>query len=201
MYNKITYVLSIMNDCFRKYIVGQCTEAVILGLLCIIGMLILQLPYATMIGALIALTALIPVAGAYIGAVVGAFMILTVSPIKALFFLIFLVVLQQLEGNIIYPKVVGSSLGLPGIWVLAAITVGGGIMGIFGMLIGVPIVAAIYRIVKNDVNKSADPAELALADEPLVDIPTVIEEIKPVEKAVKKQPTKPANKKKSKKSK
>lgn len=201
MYNKITYVLSILNDCFRKYIVGQCTEAVILGLLCIIGMLILQLPYATMIGALIALTALIPVAGAYIGAVVGAFMILTVSPIKALFFLIFLVVLQQFEGNIIYPKVVGSSLGLPGIWVLAAITVGGGIMGIFGMLIGVPIVAAIYRIVKNDVNKSADPAELALADEPLVDIPTVIEEIKPVEKAVKKQPTKPANKKKSKKSK
>ena len=201
MYNKITYVLSILNDCFRKYIVGQCTEAVILGLLCIIGMLILQLPYATMIGALIALTALIPVAGAYIGAVVGAFMILTVSPIKALIFLIFLVILQQFEGNIIYPKVVGSSLGLPGIWVLAAITVGGGIMGIFGMLIGVPIVAAIYRIVKNDVNKSADPAELALADEPLVDIPTVIEEIKPVEKAVKKQPTKPANKKKSKKSK
>ena len=128
-------------------------------------------------------------------------MILTVSPIKALIFLIFLVILQQFEGNIIYPKVVGSSLGLPGIWVLAAITVGGGLMGIFGMLIGVPIVAAIYRIVKNDVNKSADPAELALADEPLVDIPTVIEEIKPVEKAVKKQPTKPANKKKSKKSK
>jgi hypothetical protein len=106
----------------------------------------------TMIGALVGFTALIPVAGAYIGAGVGAFMILTVDPFQALVFLIFLVILQQLEGNLIYPKVVGSSLGLPGIWVLAAVTVGGGIMGVGGMLLGVPLAAAAYRILRDDVN-------------------------------------------------
>lgn len=152
-YTNIKYVIGILNDCFRRYIIGQCTEAVILGMLCTIGMLILQLPYATMIGALVAFTALIPVAGAYIGAIVGAFMILTVSPVKALIFLVFLVILQQLEGNIIYPRVVGSSIGLPGIWVLAAVTVGGGMMGVVGMLLGVPLAAAIYRLIKNDINK------------------------------------------------
>ena len=150
-YGKLRYVITVLNDCFRKYIVGQCTEAVILGGLCTLGMWMLDLPYAPMIGALVAFTALIPVAGAYIGAGVGAFMILMVSPIKALVFLVFLVVLQQLEGNLIYPRVVGSSMGLPAIWVLAAVTVGGGVMGIGGMLIGVPIAAAIYRILKNDV--------------------------------------------------
>jgi len=117
-------------------------------------MAILRLPYATMIGALIAFTALIPVAGAYIGAVVGAFMIATVSPMKALVFLIFLVILQQLEGNLIYPKVVGTSLGLPGIWVLAAVTVGGGVMGVVGMLLGVPLAAAAYTLIRNDLNNS-----------------------------------------------
>ena len=151
--NKIKYVLTILNDCFRRYIIGQCTEAVILGVLCTLGMLILGLPYATMIGAFIAFTALIPIAGAYIGAGVGAFMIVMVSPIKALVFLIFIVVLQQLEGNLIYPRVVGSSIGLPGIWGLAAITIGGGVMGVGGMLLGVPLAATIYRIIKNDVNK------------------------------------------------
>lgn len=151
--DKVTYVVRIINDCFHKFIVGQCTEAVILGLLCTVGMLIFRFPYATMIGALVAFTALIPVAGAYIGAGVGAFMILTVSPMKALLFLVFILVLQQLEGNIIYPRVVGSSIGLPGIWVLAAVTVGGGIMGVAGMLIGVPLTAALYRIIGDDVNQ------------------------------------------------
>ena len=117
------------------------------------GMFILQLPYATMIGALVAFTALIPVAGAYIGAGVGAFMILTVSPVKALIFLVFILVLQQLEGNIIYPRVVGSSMGLPAIWVLAAVTVGGGIMGVGGMLLGVPLAATLYRLLRDDVYK------------------------------------------------
>lgn len=154
LYNKIYYVVSILNDSFHRYIVGQCTEAVIIGVLCAIGMWILRLPYATMVGALIAFTALIPVAGAYIGAIVGAFMILTVSPIKAVVFLIFIVILQQVEGNLIYPRVVGSSLGLPAIWVLAAVTVGGGVMGIAGMLLSVPLTATVYTIIKNDVNKS-----------------------------------------------
>lgn len=154
------YILDILNDCFHRYIVGQCTEAVILGILCTIGMLIFRLPYAAMIGALIAFTALIPVAGAYIGGIVGAFMILTESPIKAVIFVVFLVVLQQLEGNIIYPRVVGSSMGLPGIWVLAAVTIGGGMLGIGGMLLGVPVAAAVYRILKNDLNKNSAPEEV-----------------------------------------
>ena len=151
-YEKLRYVLATVNDCFKKYIVGQCTEAVILGGLCAVGMMILGLPYATMIGALVAFTALIPVAGAFIGGGIGAFMILMVNPLQALVFVVFLVVLQQLEGNIIYPKVVGSSMGLPAIWVLAAVTVGGGVAGILGMLLGVPIAAAAYRILRNDVN-------------------------------------------------
>ncbi len=147
----ITYLLSVLNESFHKYIVGQCLEAVILGVLCAAGMLILRLPYAGMISALIAFTALIPIAGAYIGAAVGAFMILTVSPLKALIFLVFLIILQQIEGNFIYPKVVGTSLGLPGFWVLAAVTIGGGMFGVVGMLLGVPFAAALYRILRRDV--------------------------------------------------
>jgi len=154
-YEKLCYILSTFNDSFHKYIVGQCTEAVILGVLCMAGMLLLRLPYAAMIGALIAFTALIPVAGAYIGAGIGAFMILTVSPVQALIFLIFIVVLQQIEGNLIYPKVVGSSLGLPGIWVLAAVTVGGGLFGIFGMLLGVPIAAALYKMLEDHLSSKS----------------------------------------------
>lgn len=150
---RIAYGLSVFNDCFHKYIVGQCTEALVLGVLCMLGMWIFQFPYASMIGALVAFTALIPIAGAWIGAFVGAFMILTVSPIKALLFLVYIVVLQQLEGNLIYPRVVGSSMGLPGIWVLAAVTVGGGVLGIPGMLLGVPLTAALYRILRDDLNK------------------------------------------------
>ena len=156
---KIRYVVGVVNECFHRYIVGQCTEAVILGVLCMLGMLLIRLPYATMIGALIGFTALIPVAGAYIGAIVGAFMILTVSPVKALIFLVFIVILQQLEGNLIYPKVVGSSLGLPALWVLAAVTVGGGVLGIPGMLLGVPLSAAVYRLIRNDVYGTEEKAE------------------------------------------
>lgn len=154
---KILYVLDILNDSFHRYIVGQCVEAVILGSLCTVGMLILRMPYAVMIGTLIGFTALIPVAGAYIGAGVGAFMILTVSPLKALLFLVFIVVLQQLEGNIIYPRVVGSSVGLPGIWVLAAVTVGGSLSGVLGMLLAVPVAAAFYRILREDMKRPAKP--------------------------------------------
>ena len=153
---KIRRIIGVFHDCFHKFIVGQCIEAVVLGVLCILGMTLLRLPYAIMTGTLIGFTALIPVAGAYIGAGVGAFMILTVSPVQALIFLIFVVILQQLEGNLIYPKVVGSSIGLPGIWVLAAVTIGGGISGIGGMLLGVPTAAAMYRLIKNDMNKTRD---------------------------------------------
>ncbi len=154
-YGKTKYFLHVLNKSFRGYIVGQCVEAVVLGVLCTVGMFIFGFPYATMIGALIAFTALIPIAGAYIGGAVGAFMIMTESPIKAVLFIVFLVILQQLEGNLIYPRVVGVSLGLPGIWVLAAVTIGGGIFGVVGMLLGVPITAAFYRILKHNLkNKS-----------------------------------------------
>ncbi len=154
----IMYTASVFDDCFHKYIVGQCLEAVILGGLCIIGMLIFRFPYAAMIGTLVGFTALIPVAGAYIGAGVGAVMMLTESPLKALLFLVFIIVLQQLEGNLIYPKVVGNSVGLPAIWVLAAVTVGGGLGGVLGMLLGVPIAAAIYRLIREDMKRKEKSA-------------------------------------------
>ena len=136
-----------------------------MGVLCALGMLVFQFPYAGMIGALIGFTALIPVAGAYIGGIVGFIMILTVSPFKALLFIVFLVVLQQLEGNLIYPKVVGGSLGLPAVWVLAAVTIGGALMGIMGMLIGVPIAAAIYRLVRDDMRRKEQDRQLVKEQE------------------------------------
>ena len=148
---RIRYIYRTANETFFCFIIGQCTEAVILGTLCTIGMLLFRFPYAPMIGAFIGATALIPIVGAYLGAAVGAFMILTVDPLKALLFIIFIVVLQQLEGNLIYPRVVGSSIGLPGIWVLAAVTVGGGLGGIGGMLLGVPVAATAYKLIRNDV--------------------------------------------------
>ena len=151
--DRILYAADVFDDCFGKFIVGQCVEAVILGVLCILGMWLLRIPYATMVGTLIGFTALIPVAGAYIGGGVGLLLIATVSPVKALVFIVFLIVLQQLEGNLIYPRVVGSSIGLPGIWVLAAITVGGGVMGVLGMLLGVPLFAAFYRILGDDLRR------------------------------------------------
>ncbi|MBQ8186804.1 MAG: AI-2E family transporter, partial [Clostridia bacterium] len=151
--NRVRYVVRVIDGSFHSFIVGQCVEAVVLGCLCIIGMLIFRFPYATMIGCLVGFTALIPVAGAYIGAAVGAFMIFTVEPIQALFFVIFLVVLQQLEGTLIYPRVVGASIGLPGVWVLAAVTIGGGVLGVGGMLLGVPLAAAVYQLLRNDVTR------------------------------------------------
>lgn len=150
---RVHYLCSVLDDCFHRYIVGQCTEAVILGALCTLGMFLFQFPYATMIGAVIGFSALIPVAGAYIGGAVGFLLIFTASPAKAVLFLVYLVILQQLEGNLIYPRVVGTSIGLPGLWVLAAVTVGGGILGVSGMLLGVPVAAAVYRLIRADLTK------------------------------------------------
>ncbi|MDO5155712.1 MAG: AI-2E family transporter [Eubacteriales bacterium] len=159
VYEKISYVLKVVDQCFSSFIVGQVTEAIILGSLCAIGMYVLRLPYAGSIGALVGLTALIPVFGAYIGAVLGAFMIVTVEPKQALVFLVYLLILQQIEGNFIYPKVVGSSIGLPGIWVLAAIMVGSGLGGVVGMLVGVPIAASLYKLVRNATSKREQQRE------------------------------------------
>lgn len=150
---KLAVVYHTANETFSSFIVGQCTEAVILGLLTTGGMLLFRFPYAPMVGAFIGVTALIPIVGAYIGAAVGVFMIMTVDPVKAILFLVFILVVQQLEGNLIYPRVVGASIGLPGIWVLASVTIGGGLMGIGGMLLGVPTAATVYKLLRTDVNR------------------------------------------------
>ncbi|MBE6785592.1 MAG: AI-2E family transporter [Ruminococcaceae bacterium] len=152
IYDKGRYVLKTANDAFHKFIVGQCTEAVILGALCSVGMLILRLPYAAMMGAVTAFTALIPVVGALIGGGIGFVLIFVESPTKAIIFLVFIVILQQLEGDLIYPKVVGSSIGLPGIWVFVAVAVGSGMFGILGMMISVPVAATAYRLLGNEIN-------------------------------------------------
>lgn len=148
---RLRYVASEANGCFHRFLVGQCTEACILGGLCCLGMLILRLPHAVMIGALTAVTALIPIIGAFLSGIVGAFLILMDSPIQALVFVIFIVVLQQVEGDLIYPHVVGPMVQLPSIWVFFAVTAGGGAFGIVGMFLGVPLVATVYRLLKNDV--------------------------------------------------
>lgn len=162
VYEKTIYVLDVVHKSFSNFFVGQATEAVILGTLCTIGMLIIRIPYAGPIGALVGLTALIPVFGGYIGAALGAFMILTVDPKLALVFIIYLLILQQLEGNLIYPRVVGSSIGLPGIWVLAAIMLGSGLGGVVGMLVGVPISAAVYRLLREATAKKLQEKGIAM---------------------------------------
>lgn len=151
--NSMSHVCSVCADVFRQFIVGQTTEAVILGSLCGIGMAILRIPYAPMVGALVGVTALIPYVGAFIATIVGAFMILTVNPFKALVFVIYLLALQQVEGNLIYPRVVGAKINLPAMWVLAAITVGGNLAGPFGMLLGVPAASAAYALLREATEK------------------------------------------------
>lgn len=143
----------IVAQVFGDYVAGQCKEAVILGVLCFIGMMILQLDYAALISSVIAVTALIPMLGAYIGGAIGVILLLFISPVKALIFLIFLIVLQQVEGNLIYPRVVGRKIGLPGLWVLVGITVGGRLFGTWGMLLAVPATTVIYQVLKKDVKR------------------------------------------------
>ena len=144
----IIHVSAVCGGVFHQFVGGQTLEAVLLGTLCIIGMVILRIPYAPMVGALVGATALVPIVGAFVGTVVGAVIIMTEDPFKALVFVIFLLILQQLEGNLIYPKVVGAKLHLPSIWVLAAVTIGGNVAGPLGMLLGVPIASAAYVLIR-----------------------------------------------------
>lgn len=150
---KIIEVGRITNKTFKNFLTVQALEATILGSLCIIGMLILKIPYAVPIGVLVGVTALIPVVGAFIGIIIGAILILSAEPIKVITFIIFVLILQQVEGNVIYPRVVGGSVGLPGMWVLVAVTVGGSLFGILGMLLGVPVFSVIYSMIKKDTEK------------------------------------------------
>lgn len=158
-------VLSLTYNTFSSFLTGQCVEAVILGSMFAVSMTILKLPYALLVGMLIAFTALIPIFGAFIGCGVGAFLIFMVDPMKALIFVVLFLVLQQIEGNLIYPHVVGNSVGLPSIWVLAAVSIGGSLMGVVGMLIFIPIVSVVYALFREIVylklkKNQIDPKEL-----------------------------------------
>ena len=144
---------SVINKSFTNFFTGQCLEALILGLLFLIVMTILGLPYALLVSVLITFTALIPIFGAFIGCAIGTILIFMISPVKALIFLIVFLVLQQIEGNFIYPHVVGNSVGLPSIWVLIAVTTGANLMGIVGMLIFIPIMSVVYTLLRGIVNR------------------------------------------------
>jgi len=154
---KTHYFLKITDKAFSSFITGQVIEAFILGTLCALGMWIFKFPNALSIGALVGITALVPMIGAWIGGGVGFVLIAVTSPLQGVLFVVYIIVLQQLESNLIYPRVVGGSIGLPGILVLVAITVGGGLAGIVGMLIGVPIMATIYQLIKNATLKKELP--------------------------------------------
>ena len=144
-------ICSLTYRTFANFLAGQCLEAVILGSMFVVTLSILKMPYALLIGTLIAFTALIPIFGAFIGCALGCFLIFMVSPKQAVLFIIVFLILQQIEGNLIYPHVVGGSVGLPSIWVLAAVTIGGNLMGIVGMLVFIPIVSVIYTIFREFV--------------------------------------------------
>ncbi|MEG1747723.1 MAG: AI-2E family transporter, partial [Oscillospiraceae bacterium] len=146
-------VAHLTADTFTHFVSGQLLEACILGTLCCIGMLFIYPDYAPLIGVIIGVSALVPIAGAYLGTILSAGLLLMVSPVTAITFVIFLLILQQLEGNIIYPRVVGTSIGLPGIWVLTAVTLGGGLFGFVGMLVSVPIASVLYTLLRRDVHK------------------------------------------------
>lgn len=160
----LIHAAEVGNQNFRNFVSGQTLEAVILGVLCMVGMLILRIPYAPMVGTLVGVTALIPVVGGVIGAAIGALMILTVSPIKALIFIVYLIILQNLEGDLIYPRVMGSRVKLPAMWILAAVTIGGSVAGALGMLLSVPIASTAYCLIKEATDSKLSKKE-ALAED------------------------------------
>lgn len=149
--HQISYVSSVANETFSKFFIGQFLDAIILGFLITLGLWISGVHYAVTIGCVVGLTAVIPVLGGYIGATMGIIMLLPIAPMEALIFLGVFVIVQQIEGNLIYPRLVGGSIGLPGLWVFAAITVGGSLYGITGMLLGVPLAATAYKLIKTDI--------------------------------------------------
>ena len=167
---RVLHACSITNDCFSRFIRGQCIEAVILGALCAIGGTILQFPYAASIGLIVGVSSLIPFAGAWIGGIMGAAMILSQDPVQALQFIVFLVVLQQIEGHLIYPNVVGQSVGLPSIWVFVAVIAGGSLFGLLGVLLGVPVISTIRTLAmehfaKQDAERALGPEDGAVSQQ------------------------------------
>lgn len=150
---KIFRVCSLLYRNFSSFITGQCTEAVILGLMFVIAMTIFRMPYALMVGVMIAFLALIPMVGAFIGCALGAFLILLENPVQAVWFVVMFLILQQIEGNLIYPRVVGSSVGLPAMWVLVAVSLGGSLFGMVGMLVFIPLTSTVYALLRESVNR------------------------------------------------
>lgn len=150
---RIKKVLKLMYKNFSNFVSGQCLEAIILGLMFMVAMAVFGFPYAVMVGTLIAVTALIPVVGAFLGCFVGAFLILINDPIQAVWFVVMFLIIQQIEGNLIYPRVVGNSVGLPSIWVLFAVSVGGSLFGVAGMLLFIPLLSTVYSLVRENANK------------------------------------------------
>nr|WP_317438914.1 AI-2E family transporter [uncultured Enterocloster sp.] len=158
----IVRIAALTSRTFSNFFTGQCMEAVILGSMFFIVLVVLRLPYALLIGVLIAFTALIPVFGAFIGWAVGAFLMLIISPMDALLFSVVFFTLQQIEGNMIYPHVVGNSVGLPSIWVLVAVTLGGSMMGVVGMLIFIPLCSVLYTLLRDTVNERLKRRKLSV---------------------------------------
>lgn len=160
--NECLRICSMTHRIFTNFLTGQCVEAVILGLMFFLTMTILRFPFAVLVGVLIAFTALIPIFGAFIGCAVGTFLILTVNPTQAFLFIVLFLVLQQIEGNLIYPKVVGGSIGLPGIWVLAAVSLGGSLFGVVGMLVFIPMVSVFYALLRESVQKRLEEKQIEI---------------------------------------
>lgn len=165
-YQRVYHACCVADNCFSKFITGQCFEAVILGTLCSIGMSLLDIPYALTIGPMVGLFSLVPLLGAWIGGIAGALMILPTSLEQALIFVVFLLILQQIEGNFIYPRVVGGSVGVSAIWVLFAVFVGGALFGIAGVLLGVPFVATVGRLLDEVWKREPEPEEPDDSQEP-----------------------------------
>lgn len=162
---KVLEVLALLQKNFSNFLTGQCLEAVILGIMFVIAMTICRMPYAFMVGVLIAFTALIPIVGAFIGCAVGAFLILIENPVLAFWFVVLFLVLQQVEGNLIYPRVVGNSVGLPSIWVLMAVSLGGSLFGIMGMLFFIPLLATVYALLRENVNARNEEKQRKLREQ------------------------------------
>ena len=158
--DEVMRICSLTYRTFSNFLAGQCLEAVILGVMFFIAMTVFRFPFAVLVGVLIAFTALIPIFGAFIGCGVGAFLILTVDPKQALLFIIMFLIIQQIEGNFIYPKVVGGSIGLPAIWVLAAVSLGGSFFGVIGMLVFIPLVSVLYTLLRENVHKRLDEKQI-----------------------------------------
>ena len=166
--NKVNSIFefgALTNETFSKFIGGQFIEACILGSLCFVGMTVFGFPYAAAISVLVGVTALIPFFGAFIGVCIGAILIFAIDPTKSFWFIVFFLILQQIEGNMIYPKVVGDSVGLPAIWVILAVTIGGSLFGIVGMMIGVPFVSVLYKTLRKNVYNILKNKEISIKED------------------------------------